>query len=469
MKRLPVLLLILFTFNISAQKLPYVIDPVTKKQITYTISTDGPNKFRAIFSNGKTAYLSFEDIDFKKVYAKSQIPVTIPPPAVSQEPAVIPSAAIPRIAVTLGEGSGDLDMGEISNKNIRIKPGSYASISFSKAQNVVIDATDVTMHGGVLDLNDASGVEIYGLSITDQTYRAVNIRGFCTGLYLHDMTFKNIGNTVINYEYKGLWDGTDATTSKDWKFERLTFINTSQPVGLGGEYAPEGIRCMMSNFKFLHNTIKNCPEMGNIIYCAAADNYEIAGNVIDNINTKYASNAPNGIHNGIFHMVGNGSLHDNTCSNHQGNLIRAWGLSFGKVKKEILIYNNKVYNSWKYSAFELQVPPFLQEYQKKYPGRIRFTNAKVYNNTAGHLNVSKDWEGMMLDLYNTFGTVVYKNNLGFEMVSTHPELDPGQRSMINAMNGTETKLILGTNKYFKTQAGAVSKSFRSLTEGIGAK
>jgi hypothetical protein len=135
--------------------------------------------------------------------------------------------------------------------------------------------------------------------------------------------------------------------------------------------------------------VKNCPEIGNVVWMGQVENYEVAYNVIDNINRTFSDpNAPNGYHNGIFQMIGNGSFHDNKITNHQGNAIRAWGVSYGTEVKDILIYNNVVWNSWKYSAFELQVSPDMQDYMALYPSRIKPTNAKVYNNTAGLMNTS---------------------------------------------------------------------------------
>lgn len=224
---------------------------------------------------------------------------------------------------------------------------------------------------------------------------------------------------------------------------------------------------MLKNFKFLNNTIKNSQEIGSIVYSGAMDNYEIAGNKIDNINHYFPANAPNGIHNGIFMIIGNGSFHDNQITNHQGNAIRAWGLSYGQEVKSIRIYNNVVWNSWKYSAFELQVTPDMAAYLKKYPSRVTNTNAMVYNNTAGQLNTSKDWEGQMVDVYETGGgTLQYYNNLGFDMVRTQGPVT----NMLN-FNGN-TRLIKNYgNKYVKTMKEAVkdTKTFRPLYPSAGAK
>jgi hypothetical protein len=365
-----------------------------------------------------------------------------------------------------GKGMGVLTLDGLSNTNMKIKPGTYSGIDIINPKHVKIDARDVIIEAGTLDIFQATDLEISGLSLINHNYRAVNIRGFCNKLYFHDMNFKNIANTTISYEYNGIYDGTDKTASMDWKFERLTFENTGTGFSAGGGFDSAGIRNLLKNFKFLNCTIRNNQGIGNIVYSGAMDNYEIAYNTIDNINHTFPSNAPNGIHNGIFMIMGNGSFHDNLVKNHQGNAIRAWGMSYNNKVGDISIYNNVVWNSWKYSAFEIQVTPDMAAFLKSYPQWATYTNARVYNNTAGHLNTSKDWEGQMIDVYNTGGgTLQYYNNLGFEMNRSQGEIT----NMIN-FNG-ETKLIKNAgNRYFKTMKQAIrdTLSFRSLYKGIGA-
>lgn len=76
-------------------------------------------------------------------------------------------------------------------------------------------------------------------------------------------------------------------------------------------------------------------------------------------------------------------------------MIRAWAFSRGNSSSTIEIYNNIAYNSRKYGAFEIQG---FDRYI--IPGKTTIANAKVYNNTVGKMNTSKDWEGVILDLYS---------------------------------------------------------------------
>jgi hypothetical protein len=364
-----------------------------------------------------------------------------------------------------GSGSGELNLNGVRNRKIKIRPGTYSHITVNNARNVKIDATNVRIVSGSLDIFQSDYLEIYGLAVTDVPYRAVNIRGYCNDLYFHDMRFKNIGNNTISYEYVPVYDGTEQTISKNWKLERLTFEQTGTAFSAGGGISNNNITGILRNFKFLNNTIRNCPTIGNVIWAGAVDNYEIAGNIVDNVNKTYPKNAPNGIHNGIFMMTGTGSFHHNKITNHQGNAIRAWGINFGRTKNVILIYNNIVYNSWKYGAFELQATPDIQAFITRNPSKASYADASVYNNTAGRLNRSKDWEGQLLDLYSTGGTVEYFNNLGFEMNRSQGVIT----DMINR-NG-DTKVIRNTNnRYFKTQIEAVTNtnSFDSKYKSLGS-
>jgi len=384
---------------------------------------------------------------------------------IPKKTAVVPVTQLSANVMQVGNGSGAIDLKYITNKKIKIKSGVYSNITIGNATNVKIDASNVKIINGSLDIYTSDHLEIGGLVISDVTYRAVNIRGFCNSIYFHDMTFRNIGNNTITYEYQPVYDGTDQTVSKNWKFERLIFENTGQGFAAGGGFNAKGIVGLLRNFKFLNNTIKNCPSIGNIVWSGAAENYEIAGNKVNNINTIYSKQAPNGIHNGIFMLIGTGSFHHNKITNHQGNAIRAWGMNYGRAKNEILIYNNTVYNSWKYGAFELQATPDMQAYIAKYPGVASYANAKVYNNTAGRLNRAKDWDGQLLDLYTTGGTVAYYNNLGFEMYRSQGAVT----DMIN-WNG-KTKVVRNTNnRYFSTQSKAIANTntFETLIKGIGA-
>jgi len=444
MRKLLTLLLISYTMFASAQTGSF---PIDGKTISYTSASVVTNTVK--YSDGTV--LTITGSVAKSVVTKAYKDYLLSHPT----------------WILVGTGSGRLDLGVLANKKFKIKPGNYWSIGFTSATNVVIDATGVTINSDYssFDINNANNFELYGLTMADQSYRAVNIRGFCTGIYLHDLTFKNIKSNVITYEYAGIWDGTDKTNSKDWRIENCSFTNVGQGIGLGGGYSDGGITTYMSGIKILNNKFVDCPTIGTVMYASALDGYEIAGNVVNNINNVYDKSAPNGIHNGIFMITGNGSFHDNKITNHQGNAIRAWGVSFGSTVKDIKIYNNIVYNSWKYSAFELQAPQHIVDFLTSHKGVINYTDAYVYNNTAGHLTISKDWEGVMLDTYNTGGKISYYNNFGFDMYRPANAIG----NMTNSNGGNIVKD--SGNLYLNTWQEAVTDltTFKSKFVGVGAQ
>ena len=160
-------------------------------------------------------------------------------------------------------------------------------------------------------------------------------------------------------------------------------------------------------------------------------------------------------------MQGNGHFHNNKLTNYQGNAIRAWVYSRGNTPSAMEFHNNICYNTRKYGAFELQ-----QFSRNIISGKTTFVNAKVYNNTVGKMNTSKDWDAQILDLYTFSGTLEYYNNLGFDLYLT------GNRpitSMINQMADVRIT-VNSNNKYYPNQADAVTNttSFVSKHSGVGA-
>jgi len=471
----------LFTvFTVSAQTLPYVVDPATKKRITYTVAQDASGK--VTFSNGKIATVALSDVDYAKVYKHATIPVK--PPVVVVPPVVTPPATV---WVNVGTGSGNLTLDNQKNVNLKVKPGNYDYISIGYPVNVKIDMTGVTVNNSTqtaphsIDIQDPKNLELYGFSMTNGYYRGMNIRGLVQTLHIHDASFTNIQNIVISTENDLPWDGTDATANMNITISKCKFTACGNIVGLrsGPNIETGKINGLIKNFKFTYNTVRESPNVGNVVWTGAAENYEIAYNDIDHVNYNYSTtlspNAPNGPHNGVFAMQGNGSLHDNKVTRFQGNVIRAWGMTFGnKAKKDsVLIYNNVAYSSSKYSAFELQATPDIQDFISKYPAVANYTDARVSNNTAGHLNTVGDWEGQMVDVYYPgTGTLSYYNNLGFEMnkMSDNKNVPLSAGAEMINYNYGQTFIKNLNNKYFPTWQESVTDltTFKSKISGVGA-
>jgi len=468
------LYIVLFFIAFQAFAQPAYIMKNDKK---YLVSVD-PKTYQVTFkAEDGTTYSGLPDlnaIDYSRVFDQSKL-------ISGQSPAIQSSIAAQKTNLSndtsaagaveefssMGEGSGILRLGKLSHQRIKIKPGIYEYINITSANHVRIDARGVILKGGKVDVEDGlNDVEFWGLRIEDQKLRAFEIMGFSNNVYLHDMEFENIGDIVINYQYHGIYDGTPASASKNFRLERLQAKNVGRFVNIDGGFKSEGIMNLMLNFKMSNCRIVDSPDLGSVLWIAAAQDFDIHHNYVNHVNYHFPDpNAPNGYHNGMWHVVGNGAFHDNIVTNHQGNAIRCWAVSYGSEMKTVRIYNNKVWNSRKYSAFEVQATPEIQEYLVKYPKRVRPVRTKVYNNTAGKLNVAGDWEGQLLDLYNTMGPVEYYRNLGFQLV----RVGQATTDMIN-YNGSGTTMKIYGNVYQKSASQAVSDTvrFKSKFKGVGA-
>jgi hypothetical protein len=390
-----------------------------------------------------------------------------------------PSESVPldAIVIKVGTGSGNLTvdgrtLNVSGNAFLKVKGGTYQTITvknliaisgkriFIKNDGEVKvteamytdNLNNVTISG-----DNVSGLK-YGFKFENINYRAIMMNGKLNGVTIRNMSFKNVSNYVIagernngrDFQYKG----TAETRTENFKILNCLFNNTGQ-IAFGGELNKD--RAEDSGFfkyvEIAYNTFRNT-DAGSLCSFTNVQKYDIHHNLVDNVNPK------NNNHNGIFFMVGSGIFHHNKLANYQGNAIRMWLYSRGTNPETNEIYQNMCYNTRKYGAFELQV--FDSQIQS---GKSTYANAKVYNNTVGKMNTSKDWEGQVLDLYNTGGTLEYYNNLGFDLVSNTKQ----PPNMINNMSGKKPIKELN-NRYFKDLQDAVdpANNYRSRIAGIGA-
>ncbi|RZJ64574.1 MAG: hypothetical protein EOO47_26925 [Flavobacterium sp.] len=357
-------------------------------------------------------------------------------------------------ATEIGTGSGALVIKNESDKNFRIKPGTYTYFQFENITNCNIDAYDVKITGGNVSLTNVNTLSLNGLAIENSTYRAFNIYNKANDLILKDITLNNIGDVAMVFHINKKYDGTADSYSKNIQLINIKANNVGTFFAANGGHTNDGYTGLIKNFKMSGCTITNSPLLSDGVFLGAAEDYEFSNNVIDNVNSQQ------GNHNGIFHVVGNGKIFDNKCTNHQGNMVRAWLCSFTK-DGTVEIYNNVVWNSTRYGAFELQVPPFMKALASFKPATI----AKVYNNTAGKLNTGqpKYFEGRLLDLYDTYGIVEVNNNLLFNNVD---------ETIINKMYTLKlTTLTKESDNIYKNTANEAVvnlTNFVSLFNGVGA-
>ncbi len=369
-------------------------------------------------------------------------------------------------SIEVGAGSGDLKIdgsdARLKDKNrVIIKSGTYNTVSIRNLHGTEQEPIEINNAGqvkinDVMDISNVSDVTIagdningmkYGIAFHDNSYRAITMSGELIGVTLSNLSFKDVQDYVIFIK------PTNREIGKA-SMERIKILNCKFENAAGIQFVSEsgGNGEFIKDFEFAHNVIENA-NSGNFAYFETVQNYNIHHNTVNNLN------ADNDNHNGIFHMVGNGKFHDNKFTNYQGNMIRAWVFSRGNLPSTIEIYNNIAYNTRKYGAFEIQG---FDRYI--IPGKTTFANAKVYNNTVGKMNTSRDWEGVILDLYNYGGTLEYYNNLGFELNQSRPITD-----MINNMS--DTKITKKTNnRYFNSASQAIFNfnNFMSKHLGIGS-
>ncbi|MGY3052008.1 hypothetical protein ACVWYG_000195 [Pedobacter sp. UYEF25] len=378
-------------------------------------------------------------------------------PPVTAPPVKLPPVSTPASGETMevGTGSGSLVLTNLTDKKITIKPGTYTDFQFKNFKNVTIDgANRVKVVGGLVNLTVMNGVTLMNLNIENSSYRAIQMFDEANDLILKNLNISNIKDVCISFRIDKTYNGQPNSFSNNIQLINIVADNIQTFFAGSGSVTNNGFTGLIKNFKMSNCTIKNSPTLSDGVWLGCAEDYEFSNNKINNVNSKQ------GNHNGIFHVIGNGKVFNNTCTNHQGNMIRAWMCSITKPGS-VEIYNNVVWNTTRYGAFELQVPPSLKEESAFKPGFI----AKVYNNTVGQLNTGapKYFEGRLLDLYDVYTSVEVYNNLLFN----------NRDSVIlnNMSTKGKTTLTKNSNNIYKANASDAVEdliNFRSRIAGVGA-
>lgn len=372
----------------------------------------------------------------------------VKPPAQGNKGRIIP----------LGTGSGNLiidgsNLGLACDDVIKIKGGTYSSINIKNINTgckITIQNDGLVEIAGNSDhifLNKVSNLTISGKGTPGITYgfvsrdspqhRSISVTGAVQNLTVQNFAFKNIGDYVIYFNSGQIvYNGSESSYSNNVKFLNNSCVNTGSFLHMEGGVENGVIRGLVKNLEVAYLDFRNS-NSGDAVLAENADDYNIHHNTVIDVNST------NNNHNGIFTMKGSGSFHHNLVRNHQGNAIRAWTRSFGTTPKDVLIYNNTVVNSRKYSGFEVQSFASMI-----IAGKTTYSNVKVYNNICGKLNTSKDWVGVVVDIYSLEGgkCEVY-NNTGFDFPAPNP------KSYIVSQQAS-TVPVETNNKYFATAAEA---------------
>lgn len=367
----------------------------------------------------------------------------------------------------VGTGSGDLTidgktLGVKCTDVIKIKAGVYTHIEI---KNINVGCNVTIQNDGLVEIagsndhivltnvsnltftgNGTSGIAKGFVSRDNAAHRSIIINGTVHDLTIEYFSFKNIKDYVVYMNNSSVnYTGAAGTYSNNVKFLNNDCNNTGSFLQLDGDISSAGVAGLIKNLEVAYLNFTNS-NSGYVAWVGNADDYNIHHNTITNVNTT------NNNHNGLFTIKGSGSFHHNLVRNHQGNAIRAWGRSLGTTAKNVLIYNNTVVNSRKYSAFEVQ--SFQNEIVS---GKSTFVNVKVYNNICGQLNTSKDWVGVVLDIYSLFGGKIdIYNNKGFDF--------PAPNANSNIINIQSITPTTETNDvYFKTASAAGISDINKLT------
>jgi len=468
-----ILYILAFTIGAFGQTITY-----NSKKITYSklgdivVTVNDANKTQIPFKKRTSMPTAAEVlVEYKKIL--SSTPIVIPP-------IVVPPATS---FIEIGNGSGWLTidgskLGLTGINQIKIKAGTYSGIdikNFNQSQRInivnkgIVNITENVITENINNLSISGSGEPsikYGFSFKNNRVRAIKMYGKMNNITIEKMSFVNVGDWCIAGENSNgkdfAYKGTAETRNENFKILYCYFENCGTIAFGGTVKVNDGEDSgFYKGVEIANNIFINSDYMGSAVSFSNVQDYDVHDNIVDNVNAKTDT------HNGIFSMQGNGKFYNNKLTNFQGNAIRMWLYSRGKEPATNEIYNNIVFNTRKYSAFELQ--GFSSHL---WAGKTTFANARIFNNTVGRMNTSKDWEGQILDLYNYDGALEYYNNLGFELNRVGKQTT----DMING-NGdskpprpSETELIK-TNKYFQNWQDAVADltSLKSKIAGVGAQ
>lgn len=306
---------------------------------------------------------------------------------------------------------------------IHIPAAKYSNITiknFNRSALIVnIGLVEITGNGSGMSLSNVHNITVsgngtpgitQGFSFHDNTGRALQFSGAVHNVTIQYALFKNIGDYVISNDFGStVYKSTDSTSY--WSgvhFLNLEFSNTGQ-INLDGDITKSSIVGVIKNFEMAYCYLHDMSP-GDLVFAGAVDRYNIHHNIVNNVNTT------NNNDNGIWHLQGVGTFAYNKVTNHQGHAIRAWVVSLGASVSNELIYNNIVANSRKYSAFEVQGFQALL-----IAGKTTFANARVFGNTCGNLDLSKDWNGVVVDVYGLYGgTCSVFDNIGYNFPAPNP-------------------------------------------------
>lgn len=369
---------------------------------------------------------------YEKAYLSAHPPVEPKPPV--EEPSDY-------IKISHAEFCG---LSDIKGKKYRVFPGLYSQTAD---------------HNNVEDcIFDLSGVTVQGC------YQAIRISGRSIGNTYKGLSLKNVEGYQIECvrSSKMLYTGVSGTFVDRLTFDGLYVDGGGQVFHADGDLINGKVWGLLKNFKLANASIKNI-SYGDIVYLGAGMDAQFENVTFDNINATQNN------HNGVIRVHGNLIAKNIKATNYQGNLFRNWLYSVEGVKTTS-ISNSIGYRSRKYSLIELQMTPGLAENGAK-PG-----NAEIFNNTAISMATSKDWDGQLIDIYNTGRAGVKSiiniyNNLGADLIASQGRAIIPEEMANKMFDPGITEVKFSGNRYFTTINEAVENTttLKSKISGIGAQ
>jgi hypothetical protein len=336
-----------------------------------------------------------------------------------------------------------LKLSNLSGKYFKLKPGTYPDkYTLTNLSNVTIDGDN-------------------GAVFTNPTSRVMELKGKLAGVALKNFAIQNAAAndySIAIQDFTSKYDPSDPDSYVNGlTLTGIRLTNSGALLHMIAGIKPDGSHWgVLKGLNIQGCVIKDCPRINSVVEVQSAFGYDISGNLVDNVNTAVDN------HNAIFMLRGSGKFYGNTISNHQGNAARFWGFSHGDNRELVESYNNLVFNSRRYGAFEVQANASVLGSSVFTP-----TDYNIHNNTFGNLDYSKDgynYSALGLDLYPVGGgNVIWANNLGYNLYTTDPVWHP-ITDMINNQNGVA---VSTGNVYQSIQAQAIDKNFKSLFAGIG--
>lgn len=394
----------------------YIIE--NGKRVSYTIEND-----KVIYSDGKVAEPSVENIDIKLAYKSAVIP-SIEPPII-----IIPPIGAREITEKeLGQ------LKDIEGETFKLKPGIYEGQYWLK------------------DLNNVS-FDFTGCAFKTWNVETFMLDGINNGLTFKNTIIKGTNRAFIRSDYQG------TAPQSGFTIENVTMENGGPLFLMNGFFDPvKGPLGVTHNVKITNVSIKNSPNLGTAVN-VLGDGHVFENIIIDRVNND------SGQHDNVFMVTGQCIMRNCKLTNHRGSLMRLTPVNLIDPENQSVIAQNIIFNSTKYGAFDLH---FLDDdvIASKF---FAPSNVLLENNTAGQLNTSRVWDAKLIDLYSTRSVITLRNNIGFDLVQSNGVTDI--KSLVNPANIYGTTVIETGTVYKPTWQEAVADTinFKSLYKGIGAQ